>query len=227
MKNQGFTLIELSIVVVIIGLIVAGVTGGQKLVEQAKLRNVVSDIKSLEVSINAFILQYGERPGDLSNAHDYWGSSCHSSASTCNGNGDGKIYANNGESYMLWRHMKLAEVIKGEYSGLANGSAPLRTGDNAFLITNNAVLEPDNNSTYGGNYLEAQIETASSNWDAAFSGKGMRWIDVKMDDGVRDSGVVRGTSGNSVTCINSDGAVGKYVMTDDIVCRGAFILGAY
>ncbi len=42
--KMGFTLIELSIVIVIIGLIVAGIIGGQSLVRQAKVRPIITNI---------------------------------------------------------------------------------------------------------------------------------------------------------------------------------------
>ena len=54
--SSGFTLIELSIVIVIIGLIVAGVVGGQVLVKQAKLKGVVSDVEKYRTALNAFKL---------------------------------------------------------------------------------------------------------------------------------------------------------------------------
>ena len=61
--NTGFTLIELSIVIVIIGLIVAGVVGGQAIVKQSKLRSLISEIDLFHVSINSFYLEYNYLPG--------------------------------------------------------------------------------------------------------------------------------------------------------------------
>lgn len=86
MRNSGFTLLELSIVIVIIGLIVAGISAGQSLVRQAQLRQFTSNINQYKVAINSFTLQYDALPGDMDNTTSYW-----PTASTADGNGDGNV----------------------------------------------------------------------------------------------------------------------------------------
>lgn len=71
-KTKAFTLIELSIVVVIIGLIVAGVVAGQSLVKQAKIRGVIQNWQKYTAAVTAFQLQYNTIPGDMPNASSYW-----------------------------------------------------------------------------------------------------------------------------------------------------------
>ena len=63
-SKRGFTLVELSIVIVIIGLIVAGVTAGQSLVRSAKLQSLVSKINEYSTAYNSFYLQYNSLPGE-------------------------------------------------------------------------------------------------------------------------------------------------------------------
>jgi prepilin-type N-terminal cleavage/methylation domain-containing protein len=127
MKKTGFTLIELSIAIVIIGLIVAGVVGGQQLVRQAKLRSAISDVNSITAAIRAFQTQYSALPGDLETGYDYFGSACGADANAtpsdrdgCNGDGDGKVEARNNansfETRLLWRHLHHAGLIKGTYT---------------------------------------------------------------------------------------------------------------
>ncbi|MDA0782810.1 MAG: prepilin-type N-terminal cleavage/methylation domain-containing protein [Rickettsiales bacterium] len=90
-SEKGFTLIELSIVIVIIGLIVAGVVGGQALVNQSKLRTIITELNQFKFQINTFYLEYNALPGDMPNAHSYW-PNCNSGATAvqCNGDGNGR-----------------------------------------------------------------------------------------------------------------------------------------
>jgi prepilin-type N-terminal cleavage/methylation domain-containing protein len=88
---QAFTLVELSIVLVIVGLIVGGVVGGQSLIHSAKINKVVLDINKMKIAFRAFELQYDALPGDMVDAYDYWGTTCHGVEASCNGNGNNKM----------------------------------------------------------------------------------------------------------------------------------------
>ncbi len=71
-KESGFTLIELSIVLVIIGLIVGGVLVGQDLIKAAQIRAMVSQIEKYDAAVNTFRGKYNGLPGDLSNAVNFF-----------------------------------------------------------------------------------------------------------------------------------------------------------
>jgi prepilin-type N-terminal cleavage/methylation domain-containing protein len=100
--KNAFSLIELVVVLVIIGLIVDGITSGQNLIRSAQLQSVITDVKKYEAAVAAFQERYFQLPGDMSNATDFWGaahttaSTCYTTASTgeetCNGDGNGSIY---------------------------------------------------------------------------------------------------------------------------------------
>src|ERR1700712_5355694 len=64
-KTQGFTLIELSIVLVIIGLIVGGVLVGQDLIRAAEIRATISQIEKFNTAVNTFRGKYNAIPGDM------------------------------------------------------------------------------------------------------------------------------------------------------------------
>ena len=70
--NSAFTLIELAIVIVIIGLIVGGVLGANSLIETAKKQKIISQLREFKTAINAFYLEYDAIPGDLPNSTDYF-----------------------------------------------------------------------------------------------------------------------------------------------------------
>jgi prepilin-type N-terminal cleavage/methylation domain-containing protein len=90
-STSGFTLVELSVVIVIIGLIVAGVMGGQSLVKSSKINAQILDFNKFEVAYNAFKLEYDAIPGDMRNAGSSW-------AGATNGDGNGRITENSNDA---------------------------------------------------------------------------------------------------------------------------------
>lgn len=66
-EKQGFTLIELSIVLVIIGLVTGGILAGRELIQVAKIRQQIGQLSEYQQAYNAFKNKYGKMPGDLSN----------------------------------------------------------------------------------------------------------------------------------------------------------------
>ena len=117
-QRAAFTLIELSIVLVIIGLLVGGTLSGQSLIHASELRRVTEEYKNYATAVNTFRDKYNGLPGDLPNAVSYWGSrsgaaggagtftadltdgfhwQCFAVAvddgttNTCNGDGDGAV----------------------------------------------------------------------------------------------------------------------------------------
>ena len=89
----AFSLIELSIVLIIIGLLVSGIIGGQSLIESAKVRNFINEVNSWKQALYTFKVKYGRLPGDLNN-DGFLGGWCGGNACP---NGTGKP----GESYSI------------------------------------------------------------------------------------------------------------------------------
>ena len=130
-KQSGFTLVELAIVLVIIGLIVGGVLAGQPMIRNAELRSVISDRDSILAAVGTFQTRFNALPGDMRDATKYFGAqnadhatcialtTAPTDTSTCNGNGDKQIGGNNQyEVFRAWQHLSNAELVPGSFSGV-------------------------------------------------------------------------------------------------------------
>jgi len=105
-RQGGFSLIELSIVLVIIALIVAGIFSGQYLIRSAEIKSTIADLKHYSASFRTFVDHYEGKPGDMSNATRYWPTST-------NGDGNGVIDAT--EATVVWSQLSLADMVEGSY----------------------------------------------------------------------------------------------------------------
>ena len=130
MKKSGFTLVEIAIVIVIIGLIVGGVLVGRDLINSADIRAQISQIEEFKAAVSTFRVKYGYLPGDMppdqaaqlgfftftgANAGKY----CSAGPNTyAFGNNDGILNSYN-EAYPFWSHLADAKLIKGNYGGTA------------------------------------------------------------------------------------------------------------
>lgn len=145
--RAAFTLVELSIVLVVIGLIIGGIMGGQSLLRTAQIRSVLTDLTTYGQAVGNFRTEFRALPGDMSNATSYWGvvsgyttgreAGCYSAdkssgVTTCNGDGDGSIEINNPtnsnadgtETYLAWQHLADAGMVTGSFTGVtANSTA--------------------------------------------------------------------------------------------------------
>jgi len=124
-KDKAFSLVEISIVLVIIGLLAAGVTVGHKLIDQAREKSIIQKAESYRTAVAQFKLTYNTLPGDMKDASSYWSACTDESGNTCNGDNDGRIESTGDvskEGYRAWQHLRLAKIIKGNFTGLGTSS---------------------------------------------------------------------------------------------------------
>jgi len=132
-QRNAFSLVELSIVLVIVGLLVGGILAGKSLIRASELRAVSTEYNRYRSATFAFRDKYFALPGDLTNATGFWGAAdgstgltvaCRTAnsgtATTCNGNGNQQIITSTGsqEHHRFWQHLVNAGMIEGNYSGV-------------------------------------------------------------------------------------------------------------
>lgn len=151
--HAAFTLVELSIVLTIIGLLAGGMVAGKILIHNAELKRATNDIATFRTAMGTFEEKYNALPGDMANAVRIWGahaggttdgvdSDCADEVAeatgteTCNGDGNGFIAngtAQYYEAYRAWQHLANAGLVDGHYWGNSQVS---RTAQNAIPDVN-------------------------------------------------------------------------------------------
>lgn len=132
---RGFSLVELSIVLVILGLLTGGILAGQSLIRAAELRSVPADAQRYTTAMYTFRDKYMALPGDFREATRFWGyqtgTDCTNNTGAanningaCDGNGDGILstasLANaSAEVFQFWRHLALAGLVEGTFTGIS------------------------------------------------------------------------------------------------------------
>lgn len=196
--RRGFTLVELSIVLVVIGLLVGGVIVGKNMYRAAQMRAVTAEYTRYITAIRSFHDEYGALPGDMANATSIWGddnTNCadpliaNGSPGTCNGNGDNMIdlasaAGATGEIFQFWKQLQLAKYISDQYTGIAgsggtqhclatpgNVNCPKSRMPNAGWWTrgyNSTTGNATVFSLYYGNYLETGALRTNSSYYGAY-----------------------------------------------------------
>jgi len=191
-RQTGFTLVEIAIVLVIIGLLLGGILKGQEMITQAKIKNVVNDFNGITAAVNSYQDRYRALPGDDLNAAGRW-------AGSTNGDGNGQlctgacpsppvapnVYNNSvtttagaPEVNLFWWHLRLAGFVGGsttagagsaasQPNNAANGLMGVQTGGPAGFFTSNMICSSN---------LPDKIGIA---------------VDTQMDDGNAATGQVR------------------------------------
>ncbi len=211
--QPGFSLVELSIVLVILGLLVGFLLSGQSLIRAAELRSVVTDFNRYKTAMVSFRDKYFALPGDMPNATAFWGKNnaiCPLSVGpaatpgTCEGDGSGLVEGGM-EMFTFWQHLALAGMIEGSYSGptastsVAGVSVPRSRINNAYYsfpydFIQGAQLFFGSNDPTWSITLATDGENINGNpclgCGGALTNQEAWNIDTKIDDGVAATGKV-------------------------------------
>jgi prepilin-type N-terminal cleavage/methylation domain-containing protein len=196
-KQSGFTLIEIAIVLVIIGLLLGGVLKGQELINSAKVKNLASDFRSAPLFIYGYQDKFRALPGDDPQVTTHLAAAT-AATTPAGGVGNGAIGGTwdsltiTDETVLMWQHLRLA--------GLATGSTTAPSGtltDQDTYLPQNAVggrigVESGNAlppiTGLGGVYFVCS---------KGILGKFAKQLDVTLDDGHGDTGSLRVTANNT------------------------------
>ena len=209
--EAGFTLVEIAIVLVIIGLLLGGILKGQEMITQAKIKNIVNDFNGVTVAVTSYQDRYRALPGDDLNATTRW-----TVQAPAKGNGDGTIAGlynappgagapgSAAESNLFWQHLRIAGFVPGLTTGAGSGTQPTNAAGGMIGV------ESGTPGTNGLGFTSLIVCFANLPEKVASA------VDGQMDDSNPASGQVRGqlqTTANPNTATNAGGAATSYVET--------------
>ena len=162
MRRNGFTLVELSIVLVIIGLLLGGVIKGKAMIDNAKIKRVKSDIDGIATAVNTYQDKYRQLPGDDSVDHNGAG---------CTGNANGFINTT-AERVCAWKQLIAAGMISGDKTQTTLAGLAKKTPYAGYYAFNSNA----NNPYYI--YIPGNVTPNDT----------IESLDIKYDDGVYNTG---------------------------------------
>ena len=201
--TQGFTLVEIAIVLVIIGLLLGGILKGQEMITQAKIKNVIADFSGISAAYHGYVDRYHKIPGDdpcagssnsavspaiCGSATARWG------ANSAHGDGNGivqgsyKSTTTTDESVLWWDHLRRAGFVSGtgvsQPFNALTGIVGVQTGDAQSATSPGPTMKDA--STPPNGFVGIIICSSNLPDKIAIA------ADTQMDDGVGNTGTVRG-----------------------------------
>ena len=197
MKSQqsGFTLVEIAIVLVIIGLLLGGILKGQELINSAKVKALITDMRNIQTQIYGYQDKYRQLPGDDSRTTANLGATATAGTNATLGNGqiEGALFpadtgtggtASTDETAVFWQHLRLANLAAGPTILGQTGYLPLNANNGRIGVSTATPtqLQIIGMQTGGTQICMTQIP-----------GKFAKQLDLNLDDGIGNTGSVRAT----------------------------------
>jgi prepilin-type N-terminal cleavage/methylation domain-containing protein len=190
-RQHGFTLVEIAIVLVIIGLLLGGILKGQEMITQAKIKNVIADMSGVSAAMYGYQDRYRSLPGDDVGANARW-----ATAAPGSGNGDGVINSPylsataGDESLIFWTHLRLAGFVSGAGAGQPFNAVAGKMG----VQTGNGPAQGVNpTGVLGGAGAPPALQISGLILCSAnLADKIAISVDAQTDDGAGITGTVRG-----------------------------------
>lgn len=254
-KQAGFTLVEIAIVLVIIGLLLGGILKGQELINSARVRNMADQNSGIQAAYFGFIDRYRLVPGDMTpaNACTIVGAAVDTACAgtpTVGGDQNGRVDQFE-EIGAIWAHLAVSGFINGTYTGVTGDAATYIAGVNAVpvVVPGNAYNFPillGHTNDYDNGLAAVPTVKLAYAFGAGAPASILRELDVKLDDSIPITGVVRGTvstanageggdefgvanlllwDGTATDCVTGEGAAGAtwFVDSDNITCNAVFL----
>jgi prepilin-type N-terminal cleavage/methylation domain-containing protein len=217
--QKGFTLVEIAIVLVIIGLLLGGVLKGQELINSAKVKNFATDFRNIPLFIYGYQDKYKALPGDDSAANTHVTGATTATCSNCLGNGviNGAWNTSTAtdESFLFWQHVRLAGLAAGPTVTTAADYIP-KNADGGMIGITSGVSTPI--TGLRGSYIVCS---------QGILGKFAKQLDITMDDGNTATGSMQTMAtqtANQTTAVSPVPNTGTTGLIDDAtsytVCMG-------
>lgn len=215
MRQMGFTLVEIAIVLVIIGLLLGGVLKGQELINNAKVKNLANDFRNISSFVYAYQDRFRALPGDdrAASTNLVGGTNATTPAATLgNGRINGAWNSTTGtdESYLFWQHVRLAGLATG-VSTVGDAKYIPRNAEGGVIgVTGDAILTAPTTPFAANFYICSQ----------GIQGRFARQIDTTLDDGNTQTGSVRAIADGAATQADAGNVAAANDATPYTVCMG-------
>ena len=213
-NQKGFTLVEIAIVLVIIGLLLGGILKGQEMITQAKIKNVIADFSGISAAYHGYQDRYRSIPGDDPNANRWALGQIGDGNGVVAGTYNAATAAPEPESRNFWAHLRLSGFVAGTGANqpfnAVTGMIGVQTGD----AVGGPVMGTDAAGT--GGFTALIICSANLPDKIAIA------ADTQMDDGSSIGGTVRGllqTSPNPAPANPAQAAYAETGTNTYLICR--------